>query len=136
MRIVISFMLCLSILAGCNQSEEGKTNTNKSIEKFVIRNPTAEDILAQNPDADIFQWNGIVYRNASNIEWVQTAELAAGRMVGKITKPYKEGVPFEDEMATKLLVGTEIHEPMKKNGAIFIVNFNGKEIRYLGLIEG
>lgn len=31
-------------------------------------------------------------------------------------------------MATKLLVGTEIHEPVKKGGALFIVKSNEKEV--------
>ncbi|MBP1933187.1 hypothetical protein [Ammoniphilus resinae] len=134
MRILISFILCLAILGGCNQPE--KNNAGDFAERIETHNPTAEETLAQNPDADIFELNGVVYSNASDIEWVQTTELTTGKNIGTITKQYKDGLVFEDQMATKLPIGTEIYEPLKGSGPILIVKLNGKEIRYLGLIEG
>jgi len=130
---LITFILCLVILAGCNQVEVG--NAGKINDKFETHNPTAEEILSKDPDADIFQLNGIIYSNASNIDWVQTEELTAGEIIGTVTKQYTDGLAFEDEIATILPVGTEILKPLK-GGGILIVKVNDKEIRYLGLIEG
>ncbi len=128
-KILISFLIAFLILTGCNQSKVINSDhpTTES-----THNPTAKIILAQNPNADIFQHNGIIYTNASNIEWVQQTELTIGEGVGTIKKQYKEGLSFENEMATKLPVGVEIFE----SGQILIVKLDGKEVRYLGLIEG
>jgi len=130
---LITFILCLAILAGCNQVEVG--NSGKANDKLETHNPTAEEILSKDPDADIFQLDGIIYSNASHIEWVQTEDLTTGEAVGTITKQYADGLAFEDEIATILPVGTKIFKPLK-GGGILIVKLNDKEIRYLGLIEG
>jgi hypothetical protein len=133
MRILISLLIGLLMLTGCNQSKE---ITSENFTK-TSHNPTAQEILIKDPNADIFQLKGIIYENASNIEWVKTTELTIGESIGTITKQYKDSFTFEDEMATKLPVGAEIFESEKKNGPILIVNSNnGKEYRYLGLIEG
>ncbi|WP_078503002.1 hypothetical protein [Paenibacillus selenitireducens] len=117
------------ILTGCNQS---KINNSEHPATETTHNPTTKEILTQNPNADIFQHKGIIYTNASNIEWVQQTELTIGEIVGTIRKQYIDGITFENEMATKLPVGAEIFE----SGQILIVNLDGREIRYLGLIEG
>ena len=134
MRIVISVLL-LSLtfftLIGCNQHETSRVSRVE-----VIGNPQAEDILVNNPEADIFQFNEIVYSNAVNLEWVQAANLTKGELVGIIKEQYMEGKQFKDEMATILPVGAEIYEPVNRQGPILIVIFEDKEWRYLGLIEG
>lgn len=129
MKILISFLIALLMLTGCNQS---KVTNSEHPTTESTHNPTANEILAQNPNADIFQHKGIIYTNASNIEWVQQTELKIGESVGTIKKQYIDGITFENEMATKLPVGAEIFE----SGQILIVNLDGKEIRYLSLIEG
>jgi len=136
MRLIILFIICLSMLTvtGCKQYE--KKNYEDSTASITTHNPTAKEILVQNPNADIFQFNGIIYSNASNLEWVQQTELATGNIVETITKQYKGGDIFEDAMATQLPIGTEIYEPLIKSGPILIVKLSGKEVRYLGLIEG
>ncbi|MEC0229791.1 hypothetical protein [Paenibacillus alba] len=118
MKLLISFLIALLMLAGCNQT---------------THNPTAKEILVQNPNADVFQHKGIIYTNASNIEWVQQTELTIGEKVGVIKSQYKKGLTFENEMATKLPVGVEIFDGGR---SILIVKLEGKEIRYLGMIEG
>lgn len=137
MRMLIVLMLCIAVLGGCSQSEEGrneKTTPTLQIQN-PIGNPTTEDILSESPDADIFQWNGIVYSEASHIEWVQKEELAIGERLGAISQQSIEGLAFQDEMATKLPVGTEIFKPLN-GGNILIAKVDDEEIRYLGLIEG
>jgi hypothetical protein len=131
MKIYMMIFICLMMLTACNESKA----TNQHLTQ-PTHNPTANEVIKQNPNADIFQLNGILYKNASNIEWVETADLTIGEPVGTITEPYKEGATFKDSMGTKLPIGTQIFEPVKKNGPILIIKLAGKEIRYLGLIEG
>jgi len=130
MRLIISLCIAIMMITGCNQ-----VNLTGSKE-YVIGNPTAKEILINDPNADIFQYKDIIYTNASDIEWVQQADLTIGKSVGTIQKQYQPDLAFEDEMATELPVGTVIYEPMKKRGPILIVVVNDEEVRYLGLIEG
>jgi len=132
MKIIISFFIGMFLLTACSQSVENNAESRAR----VTHNPTAEEVLTQNADADIFQFEGIVYENADHVDWVQQDELTRGERVGKITKQYQKGLPFEDGMATKLPEGAEIFEPAKKSGPVLIVKWNGNEKRYLGLLEG
>ena len=132
MRIIVSFFIGLILITGCSQS----VGNNAKSRAEATHNPTAEEVLTQNADADIFQFQGIVYENADHVDWVQQEKLTSGERVGKITKPYQEGLPFEDGMATKLPEGAEIFEPAKKSGPVLIVKWSGNEKRYLGLLEG
>jgi hypothetical protein len=126
--LLMLIVLSLTVVVGCSKAEPSNSNGN---EKGI----TDSDIVIDAND-DFFLFNGVIYTNASDIEWVQKADLAIGKKLGNITKQYDEGHLFEENMATKLPVGTEIYEPIKKAGAILIVKVNDKKIRYLGLIEG
>lgn len=117
------------VLVACNNQTTPKKSGND------IGNPTAEQILLENKDADIFVLNGIVYTNAEDIEWVNEEELTLGEEVGEIKKQTNDSDAFEDYTATKLTVGTKIYEPVE-NSDIYIVKVDDKEIRYLGLREG
>jgi PBP1b-binding outer membrane lipoprotein LpoB len=132
MRIIVSLLIGLLMLTGCSQSKE----INSAQPNDTTHNPTAKEILLQNPNADIFQLNGIIYSNADKIEWVQQVDLTLEKTLATIKKQYEDGMNFEDQMATQLPVGAEIYEPVKKSGAILIVKIKDVEIRYLGLIEG
>ncbi|MCR8656767.1 hypothetical protein [Paenibacillus endoradicis] len=134
MRGIISLFIAIIMLTGCNQSKA--MNAQQSQNETTIGNPTAKEVLAQNPSVDVFQYKDIVYMNASDIEWVQQAELTIGERVGTITKQYKEDLTFEQGMATKLPVETEIYEPLEAKGSILIVKLKDDEVRYLGLFEG
>ncbi|MFZ3579637.1 hypothetical protein [Virgibacillus sp. DJP39] len=125
----LSLILLLSIiLVACNNQ-----TTEDSGDQ--MGNPTAEEILSKNKDADIFLLNGVVYSNAEDIEWVNEQELTSDEEVGEIKKQTKDSKAFENYSATKLPVGTKLYKPVKK-GDIYIVKVDGKEIRYLGLREG
>lgn len=118
------------LLIACNEQtiKEHKENTTKG-------NPTVADILLENTDADIFLLNGIVYKNAVDVAWVNEEELTLGKEVAVIKKQTNDAEEFTDGVATKLNVGTEIYESIG-NGNIYIAVVKGEQIRYLGLIEG
>ena len=110
------------MLIACNSSNLG--------------NPTPKEILSGNKNADIFVVEGIVYVNAENIEWVTELELFKGEKIGEIKNQTDNRKKYKDFTASKLPIGTEIYELVEKNGAIYIIELDGKVIPYLGLIEG
>lgn len=124
MRILIPLILVLFLLPACSQYATYSTHS-----------PTAEEVLIQNPEADIFQYNGIIYINASDTEWVQQTEITIGNVVGTITDAYKKRRKFKNGMATKLPIGTEIFD-VNGSGQLLIIKSGGKEIKYSCLIEG
>ncbi|MFZ3591857.1 hypothetical protein ACOI1C_22260 [Bacillus sp. DJP31] len=97
-------------------------------------NPTPMDVLKSNPKADIFLFEGLVYRNASDLDWVTERDISKGKLVGEIqrvsTKKFKNGT------ATKLPVGAKIYLSIESSEDILIVEYKDKEILYLGLYEG
>lgn len=123
--LIISFI----IFAGCSRSGVER--------KSFTHNPTGEEILYQNKDADIFVFNDLVYVNADNIEWVKALELKTGEKVGAITKSYKKGSKFENGTATKLPINTEIYKATgDRSNEVLLVKLGNRIIRSLALVEG
>jgi hypothetical protein len=54
--------LTLFTITGC--SNGGETTTKVSIDRI-----NAEEVLRLDPDADIFQYEGVIYK--TNIDWVE-----------------------------------------------------------------
>ncbi|MGE7840508.1 hypothetical protein ACQKNX_06920 [Lysinibacillus sp. NPDC093712] len=77
-----------------------------------------EQVLKLNPDADIFEFDGRVYK--TGINWIEEEELIKDEQIGEIS----EG------MANKLPVGAKIFSS-KERRDILIVEYDGKEKRYL-----
>lgn len=132
MKIFALLLTVLLTFSGCSsmESEGGAQRTE------VIGNVTAEQLLAREPGADIFQWEGLVYLNAEEIEWVQEEELEPGDLVGTIQQVYEQNRPFVDGMATVLPEGTEIYESKPHLGPILLAKKGDTYIKYLALIEG
>jgi hypothetical protein len=138
--IAVLFFACWSVLGGCGATGSGgEVSSNGGADASgsdATHNPTAQEMLRENPDADFFQLGGVVYMNAASIDWVQAEELQAEEKIGTIAKEYKQGAAFEDGMATKLPKGAEIYKPDTHGSLILIVKWNGDESRYLALLEG
>lgn len=77
-----------------------------------------KQVLKLSPDADIFEYNGKVYK--TGVDWIEEEELTKGEQKGKISKG----------MANKLPIGAKIFAP-KEREDILIVEYNEKEKRYL-----
>ncbi|PRO64490.1 hypothetical protein [Alkalicoccus urumqiensis] len=99
-------------------------------------NPTAEEILSNYPDADIFKARGIIYSNAQDLDWVMEQDLTLGEEITEITKQSTDSDNFGNGTATELPVGTKVYDHNEGKGAIYIAVVDGQEIRYLGEIEG
>lgn len=136
MRIRILF-LSLSVFvllaaAGCSNSSI--TNT---AETHATKNPDANEILTSDPEADIFQFNGVIYK--TGIGWVEELTLTKDEQVGEIKTRNDTDKNFADEMSNKLPVGSKIYsakEAGEVGGSILLVELEGKLVKYYGLVEG
>lgn len=125
-KFFIMLLLLLSIYAsGCADSETKIVSS---------KNPDASEILALEKNADLFQWNNIVYK--TDVDWVNDLKLSKEKQLGEITESYSEHLnEFKNGMATKLQKGSKIFMA-KERGDILIVEDNGKVKYYLALVEG
>lgn len=123
--LLLFIVFLIIVLGACN--DNGK-ETNEE----AIGNPTPEEILSDDKNADIFFMDGTVYVKDMDVD----EEFTIDEKVGEIKKQTDDSEEFEDFTASKLPTGTEIYEPEEKKGPIYIIKLDGKEIPYMGLVEG
>lgn len=119
-------LLVAVILSGCQDAEA-------TYNKFDTGNPAAADFLDNDPHADIFEYGGIIYVNAKQIDWVMEENIKTKRFIGEIAQTTTKAKAFHSLTASKLPVGTKVYET---NSPIMIAKVDGKEYRYLGMREG
>ncbi|MGN7410512.1 hypothetical protein [Sporosarcina sp. SAFN-010] len=109
-------------------------------DKFEVHttgNPDAEEILTLDPEADIFQFDGVIYQ--VGIDWVEELTLTKDEQVGEIKTRNYTNTNFEDNMSNKLPVGAKIFSAKESGevaGPILLVESEGKIFKYYGLVEG
>jgi hypothetical protein len=118
-------VIALGLFTGC--SNEGETA------KVSIDNIDAEEVLRLDDDADIFQYEGVIYK--ANIDWVEELPLTKDVQIGEIRTKNDTDTDFKDEMANKLPVGAKIFSA-KERGDILIVELEGESLKYLAIVEG
>ena len=122
------------MIVGCTNNGELETNkhgeleTNKE-ETITTHNPTVEEILSQDPDADILYLDEIVY--ATNIDWVDELALTKGEEIGEIEKNTTSSKEFINKTANVLPVGTKIYRAKERNGMLI-----ADDKYYYALVEG
>lgn len=113
-------------LGGCGVADGGKV--------------TAKDVLKQNPDADILQFDGFVYSNMTEVEWFKEDKdkYKKQSLLGEIKKQTTKSSSFLDFTATKLPVGTKVYSNKldENRPGILIVEYEDKELYYMELLEG
>ena len=116
--IVISTLL----LTGCGVADGGKV--------------TAKDVLKENPEADILQYNGFIYSNMTDVDWFkeQQDQYTKNDVLGEIKRQSTSSFGFKEWSATKLPIGTKIYST--KDSGILIVEFEGTDLYYMQLLEG
>jgi hypothetical protein len=117
--------LTLFTITGC--SNGGETN------KVTIDSIDAKEVLTLDPDADIFQYDGVIYK--TNIDWVEELSLTKDVQIGEISTRNDTNTDFKDEMANKLPVGAKIFSAQER-GDILIVESEGEILKYLAIVEG
>lgn len=107
------------------------------IEVHTTENPDAEEILTLDPEADIFQLEGVIYQ--VGIDWVEELTLTKDEQIGEIKTRNDTNTNFEDNMSNKLPVGAKIFSAKESGevaGPILLVESEGKIFKYYGLVEG
>ncbi|TDL72101.1 hypothetical protein E2R56_16815 [Rhodococcus qingshengii] len=117
--------LTLFTITGCSNGGE---TTKVSIDRI-----NAEEVLSLDPDADIFQYEGVIYK--TNIDWVEELSLTKDVQIGEIKTKNDTDTNFKDEMANKLPVGAKIFSA-KERGDILIVEVEEEILKYLAIVEG
>lgn len=127
--IIIGIVLLgsLSFLSGCSEKNTQSTETKE----ITIKKIDAKEVLSLDKNADIFQWNGKIYK--SGINWVDKLKLTKKELVGEISENSQKN--FKDGVANKLIVGAKIYSPKERND-VLIVEFDGKTKYYLVQAEG
>lgn len=121
-KILVYSLLFLLILTGCSSAIPG--------------NPTAKTILKEDPEADIFQYNQLIYINATDKVSVKNDNFIKEEKIGEIKKMTTSSAFFKDFYATKLPVGTEIFATNDHDTYTIIVEIDGEQILYTALVEG
>ena len=119
MRLLLMTCLLALIMVGCS----------------TTAGPNPENMMQRNISEDIFVFENVVYRNAENIDWVKNSDFTKDKLVGEIKFHYQPGSKFKSEMASKLPIGAKIFS-IKEKGLVLIIDVDGKELKYLGLVEG
>lgn len=126
---VVIIVVSLFSILGCQKNDV-------TVENTVSKNPTAEEILDESPNSDIFQLNDIIYR--TNIKWVNGLEVTRDKQVGEIKTILPKNASlkdFDNGYATLLPEGTKIFD-VKERDDVLIVDVNGEIKKYFALTEG
>lgn len=121
----VLIILTLFTITGC--SNGGETT------KVTIDSIDVEEVLTLDPDANIFQYDGVIYK--TNIDWVEEIPLTKDVQIGKIKTRNDANTDFKDEMSNILPVGAKIFSA-KERGDILIVESEGETLKYLAIVEG
>ncbi|WP_246625048.1 hypothetical protein [Fictibacillus nanhaiensis] len=127
MKKLLLSLLVISVVGLTACKEEEGTISSSNID--------AEEVLTLNPDADIFQWDGVVYK--TGVDWVEELHLTMNKELGEITSlsPNPNNYRYENGMANKLTIGSKIYTSKERND-ILLVESDGKIKKYLGVGEG
>jgi hypothetical protein len=102
----------------------------------INTNPTANYILKEHSQADILQYNNLIYINATSLESMNQLEYIKCEKIGEIIKTTNSSKDFKDYYATKLESGTEIFSTNDNNIYTIIADINGQQVLYMALLEG
>ncbi|PLR71165.1 hypothetical protein [Bacillus sp. UMB0728] len=126
-RYLLYFLIGITIFTSAGCSNEGES-TAVSIDAI-----DAEEVLRLDPDADIFQYDGVIYQ--TNIDWVEELSLKKDAQIGEIQSRNENDTDFEDAMSNKLPVGARIFSARERED-ILLVESEGKVLKYLAIVEG
>ncbi|KGX84638.1 hypothetical protein [Pontibacillus litoralis] len=112
LRLLFFCLISIILLSACNDSNEN------TIEEKTTTQVIAEEILKDNPNADILVINERVYERDDSIE-DYTESL--GDELGRVDHVYTEGDVFNNGVATKLPKDTKIYKPENDEGTDLIL---------------
>ncbi|MER3125374.1 hypothetical protein [Bacillus pumilus] len=116
----LCLMLLTICLCGC-----------QSVQYAESKPPSAEEVLALDEQADLFQWEETVYE--ANVDWTHQLTVTKDQQLGVIQKTADEH--FNHGTATVLKKGTVIYS-VKERKDLLIAELNGQIIIYAAHAEG
>ncbi|MGE7113906.1 hypothetical protein [Lysinibacillus sp. NPDC047702] len=125
-KFIYLFIFSLFVLIGC-------ADNHKEINVSVSKNPDAQEVLSLDRNADIFQWDDVIYK--TDIDWINDLQLTENSKVGIIETNSSNAAEFKNGTANKLSVGTEIFTVKERND-VFMVKDNGEIKFYYLIVEG
>lgn len=129
-KIILLGLLLLFTCTGCVGLLSVKDKNSYTIEKW-----TAKEILTEDPEADIFQYNGLIYSNTHQKEFEQDVNLEKGKQISKIIKQTTDSAKFVDGSATKLPVDTKIYQVPDQGLAVLTIIKNDQRFVYIAEIK-
>ncbi|WP_342491377.1 hypothetical protein MKX52_02090 [Bacillus sp. FSL R5-0422] len=103
----------------------------QSVQQFESKRPSAEEVLALDEQADLFQWGKTVYE--ANVDWTHQLTVTKDQQLGVIQKTAAKH--FHHGTATHLKKGTAIYS-IKERKDLLIAELNGQIIIYAAHAEG
>ncbi|WP_169057633.1 hypothetical protein [Bacillus pumilus] len=103
----------------------------QSVQQFESKRPSAEEVLALDEQADLFQWGKTVYE--ANVDWTHQLTVTKDQQLGVIQKTAAKH--FHHGTATHLKKGTAIYSVKERND-LLIAELNGQIIIYVAHAEG
>lgn len=124
--IIAVLFTSLFLLSSCGVADGGRV--------------TARDVLKQNKDADIIQYEGSIYSNVTNLEWFEERKgqilFTKDYYVGEVQKQTNNSWMFKELSATKLPKGTKVYSREEDVGGLLFVEYEGELLYYMELLEG
>ncbi|MGG1698961.1 hypothetical protein [Bacillus zhangzhouensis] len=121
-KIWISILMMLLTISLC---------ACQSVEYSSSKPPSAEELLALDKHADLFQWKGTVYQ--TNLDWTNDLTVTKQQQVGIIMKTSTKH--FQHGTASRLKKGAAIYS-VKGREDLLIVEHNGQMNIYAAHAEG
>ena len=128
------FLLTTAFLISVLLAACGNGNSDSNIAVDSTENPEAEEVLNLDPEADIFQFNDVIY--TTGIDWVEGKKLTKNKQIGKIKEKNEDDTDFSNGTANKLPVGAIIYTTKEENDMFLIVDSDGETKKYYALVEG
>ena len=124
-RVIFIMLIMISLLTACSDG--------------TIGNPTAKEILRDEPDADILQYEGLIYQKIVDDNFLPNIkDLVKYEELGEIKKTKDSYWGFNDLNASKLPVGTKVFSTNEGEETNYhlIIELDGEDIHYFVLLEG
>jgi len=127
--LIITFLISV-LLAACSNGN----NSDINIGIDSTENPDAEEVLNLDPEADIFQFNDVIY--TTGIDWVEEKDLTKNKQIGEIKEKNEDNTNYSNGTASKLSVGAKIYTTKEESDMFLIVELDGETKKYYALVEG
>jgi len=159
-KLLLAMVVTLLVLAGCGggNSNDNDANENANLDSNTEANNeennqganndagdaeetdlssldalTAEEVLAEDPDADIFQFEGVVYKTEGELD--EDVGVTLKELIGKVTKKVDSDTEFEDGMANELMPNVKIYSTNEKDLTVLLVEVQDEKRVYYAQVK-